>query len=273
MIGLQKGNYLGRVNYYKDVNGIIASVTSYPDIPFAESLHYHETFHLSLILQGGNLERRKTRNIERFPGMITYCDAGEAHQSSGVLAGSYHVNLEITDQFIKTHDLHIDASVLEKGNSADDRFLMLKIYKELLLDDQDSLLGIESALLHLLQFELKNDSRTGTPDWVFKIKEALHDGWNENLTLCDLAVIANLHPANLSGYFPKYFGCTIGEFRRKVKIEKALELLKFQDVPLTEIAYDCGFADQSHFTRTCKQLTGWNPKKLKQIYSQINTLH
>jgi AraC family transcriptional regulator len=182
-----------------------------------------------------------------------------------MLPGSCHVNLEITDQFMKTYGLHTHAAVLEKSNPADARFLMLKIYKEVLANDQESLLSIESSLLHLLQFAGKSDHRQGSPAWVLKVSEALYDKWNENLTLSELALIANLHPANLSGYFPQYFGCTMGEFRRKIKIERALELLKYRDLSLTAIAHNCGFADQSHFTRICKELTGWNPKQLKAM--------
>jgi len=73
---------------------------------------------------------------------------------------------------------------------------------------------------------------------------------------------------NLSGYFPKYFGCTIGEYRRKLKVEKALEPVKYSRLSLTAIAYQAGFADQSHITRTCKELTGWNPKQLKAMQLQ-----
>jgi AraC family transcriptional regulator len=265
MLALQSARYLGQLNHSKEAGGFLASITSYPNVPYAENLHYHEAFVLSLVLKGGNLEKRKAGAVQRIPGTVTCHDAGEPHQSTRMLPGSCHVNLEISDQFMKTYELHTHAAALEKGNPVDYRFLMLKIYQELVTNDRESLLSIESSLLHLLQFAGRSDCQEGSPAWVLKVREALYDKWNENLTLGELALIANLHPVNLSGYFPKYFGCTMGEFRRKVKMEKALELLKHQDLSLTAIAHDCGFADQSHFTRICKGMTGWNPKQLKAM--------
>ncbi|MCR8559397.1 AraC family transcriptional regulator [Mucilaginibacter sp. BJC16-A38] len=265
MLALQSTHYLGQLNHSKEAGGFSAGITTYPNVPYAENLHYHEAFILSLVINGGNLEKRNGGEVERTPGTVTCHDAGEPHQSTRMLSGSCHVNVEIADGFMKAHELHTHAAALEKGSSADARFLMLNIYKELVTNDSESLLSIEASLLHLLQFTGKSDRRQDSPAWVLKVREALYDKWNENLTLNELAIIANLHPVNLSGYFPQYFGCTMGEFRRKIKMEKALELLKYRDLSLTAIAHDCGFADQSHFTRTCRELTGWNPKQLKAM--------
>ena len=128
MLALQSARYLGQLNHSKEASGLLASITSYPNVPYAENLHYHEAFVMSLVLKGGNLEKRKARAVERIPGTVTCHDAGEPHQSTRMLPGSCHVNLEITDQFMKTHELHTHATALEKGNPADNRFLMLKIY-------------------------------------------------------------------------------------------------------------------------------------------------
>jgi AraC family transcriptional regulator len=46
---------------------------------------------------------------------------------------------------------------------------------------------------------------------------------------------------------------------RKLKIDKALSLVKSGEESLTSVAYECGFADQSHFIRTFKQMTGFLP--------------
>ena len=263
MIALQKGNFLGQIRYLTDANGAIASATSYPTMRYTESRHFHETFHLSLILRGGNTEKRKTRAINCLPGTVTFYDPGEVHQGVDILPGSSQVNLEITDQFMAKNDLVVNASKLENNYTADARFMMLKVYRELTINDQDTALAIESTVLPFFKLIRHVGACHKTPGWVSKIKETLYDRWNETLTLNELAGIADLHPANLSGYFPRYFGSTLGEYKRKIKIEKALEQIGTGNMPLTQLAYHCGFADQSHFTRICKQLTGWNPKQLK----------
>jgi AraC family transcriptional regulator len=266
ILSLQKGRYLGRRNQSFHSDTLIATITSYPISIDAESLHYHETFVTSLVLTGGNLEKRRNREIERTPGVVTYHDVGDLHRNTRILPDSRHVNLEVTEKFFSQYGLTGNATALEKHNPADARFLMLKIYRELLINDTDSFISIESAVLHLFKIVERLTISSVPPRWTSRVKEALYDRWEERVTLDELALIANLHPANLSGYFPRFFGCTLGEYRRKIKAEKALELIRTSELSLTEIAYRCGFADQSHFSRTFKQLTGWTPKKLQEAY-------
>jgi len=266
MLVLSKGSFMGPVARLNDMGGIITSLSCYHgDAPYDEHLHCHETLHLSMVLQGGNIEKRKIKQIDCLPGTVTFYDAWEPHYSVHIIPGSCQVNLEIADGFIAEYDLSVRSFALEKSNPADTRFLMLKVYRELLVNDLDSSLSVTSALLRALYFSGKAASDQSVPNWVPLVKEMLHDRWNDHITLNELGLIASLHPANLSGYFPKYFGCTIGEYRRKLKIEKALELIKTSSVSLTTIAHRAGFADQSHFTRACKELTGWNPKQLRAM--------
>ena len=52
---------------------------------------------------------------------------------------------------------------------------------------------------------------------------------------------------------------SFGEYIRKQRIERAIELMQQPAYSLTEIAYLTGFSDQSHFTRIFKKHTGQNP--------------
>lgn len=74
---------------------------------------------------------------------------------------------------------------------------------------------------------------------------------------------------NSSGHdfqkFPRIFGCTLGEYARQVKIEKAISLIGQSRGSLADIAYECGFADQSHFIRAFKSATGFLPGEFKKI--------
>jgi len=81
-------------------------------------------------------------------------------------------------------------------------------------------------------------------------------------------------PAYLSREFSKYFDdLSFGEYIRKLRIEKAIQLLHAQKYSLTEIAYLTGFSDQSHFTRIFKKHTGKNPSAYKKSLpkSKANT--
>jgi AraC family transcriptional regulator len=140
---------------------------------------------------------------------------------------------------------------------------MLKIYKELLIKDDNSDCSIEILLLNLI--ESKNSAKNRRPIWIENVLELLNDNWSEPITLKDMADAANVHPITISKHFPKYFACTLGEYRRRFKIDKSLDLIKTSRFSLTEIAQRCGFSDQSHFTRTFKQVTGFLPRDYRSL--------
>lgn len=104
-----------------------------------------------------------------------------------------------------------------------------------------------------------------TPDWVKELKEIIQDQIDTNLNLTEISKSLDINPSYLSREFSKHFNnLSFGEYTRKLRIEKAIELMKKNKYSLTEIAYLTGFSDQSHFTRIFKQHTGKNPSVFRK---------
>jgi AraC family transcriptional regulator len=80
------------------------------------------------------------------------------------------------------------------------------------------------------------------------------------LSLSQQAACVGVHPVHLAREFRRFYHCTIGDYIRQLRIKFACEKLVQSDLPLSEIALASGFFDQSHFTRTFKQLTGKTPQ-------------
>lgn len=73
---------------------------------------------------------------------------------------------------------------------------------------------------------------------------------------------------HLSREFPKYFNTTIGNYIRTQKVNKALLLVIENKLSMTEICYDCGFYDQSHFISTFKRVYQNTPLKISKKIKQ-----
>ncbi|HMJ48390.1 MAG TPA: helix-turn-helix transcriptional regulator, partial [Ferruginibacter sp.] len=144
-------------------------------------------------------------------------------------------------------------------------FLLLKMYKELMVNDVSLVTSINMLFLDLITRSVNTKYNKPCPVWVKIVREVMNDRWNDKLTLCDLAMIASVNPITISKYFRKYFYCTFGEYMRKLKIERSLSYLRTTSFSLTQTAYSCNFADQSHFTRTFKELTGFLPKQYRKL--------
>jgi len=238
-------------------------VSTHFELGDSDLLHYHDEPHLTFILDGGVVDKRKSIDAERFAGELMFFHAGESHRTISKVFPTRYVSLQFQSDFFKqnpTIESTLKSSIEKNPNA---KLTLLKIYKELSVNDEFSDCSVEMLLLNLL--ERKSASKNARPKWLKTILELLNDKWNEELSLNDLAIAANVHPKTISKYFPKYFACTLGEYRRRLKIEKSLSLIKTSKLSLTEIAYQCNFFDQSHFTRTFKQLTGFLPKQFQKL--------
>ncbi|UPT72365.1 MAG: AraC family transcriptional regulator [Flavobacterium sp. JAD_PAG50586_2] len=144
---------------------------------------------------------------------------------------------------------------------------MYQIFTETKLDDTLSTLSIKALLLETLS-KMVSNQQTNTaknPTWVAEIKAILNDQFSETLSLDYLSKTANIHPVHLSRDFPKYFNSGLGTYIRKLRIQKSLELIAQKNLDLTTIAFDCGFSDQSHFTRCFREFNGINPSAYRKI--------
>ncbi len=119
------------------------------------------------------------------------------------------------------------------------------------------------------KFIKEQSSRKKTPAWVNELKQIIQDQIDTNLTLTEISKSLEINPSYLSREFSKHFNnLSFGEYTRKLRIEKAVELIHQNKYSLTQIAYLTGFSDQSHFTRIFKQHTGKSPSLYKKEWAK-----
>jgi len=151
-----------------------------------------------------------------------------------------------------------DTELLEKGMLIYDS---LYSWAKYLKDQKHLQQPFEQTLLSAISKFIKEKSAyKKTPAWAKELKEILQDHIDTNLSLKEISKSLDIHPAYLSREFSKYFdNLSFGEYIRKQRIEKAIELLNNSNYSLTEVAYLTGFSDQSHFTRIFKLHAGKSP--------------
>jgi AraC family transcriptional regulator len=256
---LEKGKYLGTVDKSMASKHFVACITSYHRGALQQEMHCHENPHISYVLHGGNLEKRKMSQIERPVGKMTFYHAGEYHQSIYTIDSSRHINVEVENGFFQEYAIVEEMFSRAISRVPDAKFLLLRIYKELMADDPMSSVSIDMLLLELMDQLLQFQEGDKRPAWLRNIEELLRDQRLETISLSVLSGMVQVHPVTISKQFHRYYGCTLGEYVRKLRVERSLSLIKDPDRSLTDISYECGFADQSHFIRTFKRLTGLLP--------------
>ena len=263
VFALREGNYTGEIVNKMEVDGSIVSATHYSTDESSRDWHYHENLHISFVFQGGESETRRSTTQNGAGGVFFY-PAGEKHRWISQNPVSKSANIEIGPAFYKKFGSTESQIARAIHENLDLKFLMLQMQQELFINDNNSFAAIQSLLLELVNYS-KTLYNGKAPRWVGVLNDLLNDRWQEKATLQELSLAIGVHPVTISKYFRKYFYCTLGEYLRKLKIDKSIPLIKNSRKSLTEIAFHCGFADQSHFTRTFKHLTGLRPKAFRNM--------
>ncbi|MBW4481849.1 MAG: AraC family transcriptional regulator [Tildeniella torsiva UHER 1998/13D] len=93
------------------------------------------------------------------------------------------------------------------------------------------------------------------------VTDYIHDHLQQDLSLKEIAAIAQISQYHFSRLFKKKMGITLHQYILQRRIEKAKELLQHSHLSISDIALRVGFCDQSHLTRSFKQIVGITPKQ------------
>jgi AraC-like DNA-binding protein len=235
------------------------------DIPGVEFTHYDEKCTFDYIIKKYKIDDPAVLIIA---GIVRGADTDRhdiAKESAGLWAISAGLSYNITD----------DYKLLESGMVIYDALYSWATH----LHKQNHLQNSPfENLLHEVYNKFLNEKKSNkkTPSWVQDLKEIIQDQIDTQFTfdLKQISIDLELNPSYLSREFSKYFeDLNFGSYVRKLRIEKAINLIENSSYSLTEIAYMTGFSDQSHFTRIFKLQTGKNPSsyRKKKVKSNSDT--
>jgi AraC-like DNA-binding protein len=97
----------------------------------------------------------------------------------------------------------------------------------------------------------------------------MHDEFGRSPTLDEIAAKSHLSPFHFHRRFTDLLGQTPKHFLLACQIHRAKQLLVERKKELAEIAKECGFAHQSHFTSRFKQATGLTPTRWRRLAADL----
>ena len=255
--------FLGKTEKHWASNDLYLDLSFYKEGSSFPS-HDHTNAYFSFVLDG-------TCDEESCLGRSQLCSGhGVFHASGSRHANYWHrsghcMSLEFQPSFWARFDqeqLPLPASRILSPTSVD---LALKIFREMSHLDSASQLVIEAHTLLLLAELLRQpNSEKSQPRWLTMAEEILRAEFTNPPSLTDLANRVGVHPTHLARSFQKWFGKSVGETVRLIRIETARSRLMTTELSVGEISRDLGFCDQSHFNRLFKSETGFTPQEFRR---------
>jgi AraC-like DNA-binding protein len=265
VIKLEAGTFYGSTMRKVSVSGFSFTEKSY-ELQKTLPRHEHEFAHFCFVLAGNYTEEVGKVTAERSPMTLIFYPPGAAHAEKHHTDGRHFI-IEFEPpctEILRDYSLTLDDPLAYSNLS---NSLAARLYREFRNGDEFSALALEAMTMELMVETLRRRRKHNerqAPKWLDQVRQILHAGFSEPLGLDYLAEMVGVHPVHLVRVFRRFEHCTVSEYIRGLRIEYARQRMLSSKETLVEIALSSGFADQTHFSRSFKLVTGMTPSEFKK---------
>lgn len=229
--------------------------------------HVHQHASVCFVASGFYRERARGREHECATHSMVFKPSGEPHTDVFGRAGGRCLLIELLperSEAIRSLSRITETPAVTRSSRL--AALGLRLHSEFFEADSASALALEGLILEVLADATRaiaDESRGVEPRWLRQARELLHDRLDDGPGLTSVAGAIGVHPSHLARTFRKRYGCTMGEYLRRLRIERAAHEVATSSVSLSEISVRSGFFDQSHFTKVFRRHTGLTPAEYR----------
>jgi AraC-like DNA-binding protein len=254
-------------------------------------LHYHDEYELNLILNAKGAKRVVGGHIEVIDDLeLVLVGPNVYHawfthqcQSEAIteITIQFHKDL-FDDKFLRRNQLSFVKNMIERSqrgilfsqetvSALKDRIQSLS--KKSGFDSVLELLSVLHDLSISRNMKTLSDSSFSNEQFHYnsrrieKVFEYMNAHYNMQITLAEVAKIANMPEASFSRFIKKRTGKTFIDSLNEIRLGHASRMLIDTTNTISEIAYKCGFNNISNFNRIFKRKKFCIPKDFRETYT------
>ncbi len=100
---------------------------------------------------------------------------------------------------------------------------------------------------------------------IYNVKEQMLEHPETPPVIKELAVYAHMSPSKLKRLFKQIFGNSIFSYYQEFRMKEAARLLKEKKLSVSDVGYQLGFTNLSHFSRVFNEHIGMKPKQYSRF--------
>ncbi|MBB1386053.1 AraC family transcriptional regulator [Pseudoalteromonas sp. SG45-5] len=148
---------------------------------------------------------------------------------------------------------------LELNQTSNGELAWFSTSKKVITDESNQILGTYGITRHLQKTSKALLHVRAIEEPVNYIREHYH----RHICIEELAQLAHLSVSALERRFKKHLAKTPNQFINEIRLENARRLLVETQLPVSQIAYECGFSEPSYFSKQFKRLFGEIPSQVR----------
>lgn len=267
----------------KHIRFFISEATSIP-------YHFHHDFELFQVIEGSMSLTTAEENARLHAGEIALFNPYEFHALESIGKKAVLLVIQVNPDFCIQHFPAIKYMRFNTSNltSAVPFNICLKMihacydlgyhyysklqnYELMCLSD---LYRLFWYIVSYVPYTLINENELSTcrrkQDRFCRIIEYIQSHYTEKLTLTEIAEKENLSLTYLSHLFKRNINMNFQQYLTKLRLEKALFLLRSTDMPIFDIAISSGFSDSKYLNRHFMMQYGQSPKAFRKGLPDIS---
>lgn len=229
--------------------------------------HEHEEALFCLVTSGSLVETCDRRSYELGEGSVMLKPAGSVHANRfgpegadlliGGLASGEATAGRLNGHLVRRISHFTDGPVT---------LLALRIHRELLAQDDLTPVIVDGLVRELLVLAMRHEDHgtRSAPPWLRRVRQRIRDEFVEGVSVRGMAEEAGVHPSHLSRAFKKHYGMVVGDYVRRLRVDRAADALLTTDRSIALIAQESGFFDQPHLTRVFQRHVGLTPGRFRE---------
>ena len=228
-----------------------------------QPMHGHHPAYFTAVLSGEYEER--TGRVTRFvrDGVLLFHPADEEHAVRFIAQGTRVFRILPLEPMLEAQRL-TRASFASALTGAGAHHIVGRMREHYLTADPVAALVIDGLACELVACCASvRSSGSWNCAGALRARDLLEANLSRPPSLQALAEVAGCHPITVARAFRRKFGCSIGAYIRRRRLEQASSMLRSTDLPISTVSARTGFADQAHLTRALRQATGYTPAVLR----------
>jgi AraC family transcriptional regulator len=223
--------------------------------------HRHQAAYFSLLLEGGYRETAGDVTIDYEPFTFVFHNALTEHHDTMGANGCRLFFIELMPPWLEViRGIGVPRQHLFELHGGEPAWLALRLYHEFLARDAANALTVESLLFELAEHVVHAyEAEDREPPWLDEVDAHVQADFAEHFDLRGLASLVGVNPSHLCRTFRRFRGRTIGDYALGLRMQLVCRRLVEGAAPLSAIAAEAGFTDQSHLTRVFKAFIGESP--------------